>query len=285
MKPATQWPRRRITLAAYIAVGAVVFVLFLIASFPYNATISSMLAPYHLKLTYDYQRISPPIGAKLVNVSLAPIGAGPAGALLQSPEVTLAPTLAALLLGRPGLHVDAHLYDGLVKVTIHQRAGVTDLDFNLSAINPARCLPLRSIGAMVEGRIAGRGSARIASLDLPDNTAQMTLDAQQVALTVINGIGFPPVELGHVTGNLQLAQGALAIDHVRAEGGDAELEADGSIQIGQTLADSTIELRFSLKPTPSGRDHLGFFLNFLPHRADPDMPYVLSGPLLSPTLS
>ncbi|MGA2410204.1 MAG: type II secretion system protein GspN [Candidatus Binataceae bacterium] len=283
MKPGR--PRRRFALAAYFTAGAVVFFFFLVASFPYNATISSMLAPYHLKLTYDYQRISPPLGAKLINVSLEPIGADPADALLQSPEVTLAPTMAALFLGRPGLRVNAHVYDGLVKVTIHQRAGITDVAFNLSGINPAQCVPLRTIGAIVEGRIGGTGSATIGSQDLPDNSAQMTLDAQQVAITVINGIGFPPVELGHVTGNLQLAQGALAIDHFESEGGDAELEADGSIQIGPTLAGSTIELHFLLKPTPAGQDHLGFFLNFLPHHDDPDTPYVLSGPLLSPSLS
>jgi len=278
-------PRRRAALVAYVALGVVVFVLFLVASFPYNATISSMLAPYHLKLTYDYQRISPPIGAKLINVSLTPIGSGPANALLQSPEVTLAPTLAALFFGRPGLRLDAHIYDGHVKATIHQTAGIVDLDFALDAIDPARCVPLRSLGAIVEGRVSGMGSATIGAPDLPDNSGHLAIDAEQVAITVINGIGFPPVELGHVTGNLRLEQGELAIDHVQSEGGDAEVQAGGSIQIGQTLADSTIELHFSLKPTASGREHLGFFLNFLPPRDDPGRPYVLSGPLLSPRLS
>ncbi|HTT74470.1 MAG TPA: type II secretion system protein GspN [Candidatus Binataceae bacterium] len=277
-------PRRRHVLA-YLAVGAIVFVIFLIASFPYSATISSMLAPYKLKLTYDRQQIRPPIGVELINVSLTPAGANSPDPLLRSPEVTLTPTLAALLFGRPGLSLRASLYDGLVKTTLWQRRGVVDLDFHLDSINPAQCVPLRSLGAIVDGRVSAVGTARIASPDLPDDSGQMTLDARQVVVTVINGIGFPPVELGKVTGELQLNHGTLALEHIHAEGGDADIEAQGSIQLGATLADSVIDLQFTLVPTPAGRQHLGFFLNILPHRQDPSAPYILSGPLLAPNLS
>ncbi|HEX4209449.1 MAG TPA: hypothetical protein VHY56_03585, partial [Candidatus Binataceae bacterium] len=73
--------------------------------------------------------------------------------------------------------------------------------------------------------------------------------------------------------------------HIRAQGGDAEIDAEGSIQLGATLAESTIDLQFTLNPTPVGREHLGFFLNLLPHRQNRAAPYSLNGPLLAPTLS
>jgi type II secretion system protein N len=285
MKTRLARPRGRKALAAYLAIGFAIFVVFLIASFPYSAQVSSMLAPYHLRLTYDRQRISPPIGVDLFNVKLTAADINPADPLLQSPEVTLTPTLSALLLGRTGLHLRADLFDGVVKTTFRQRAGIVDLDFNLDAINPAQCVPLRSLGAIVEGRVSATGTARIVSPALPDNSAQMTLDARQVIITLINGVGFPPIEMGTVTGVLQLAQGSLAIQNFHAEGGDANIEAQGSIQLAANLADSTIMLQFTLQPTPAGRDHLGFFLNFLPHHDDPSTPYNLSGPLLTPNLS
>jgi type II secretion system protein N len=285
MKTRLARPRGRKALAAYLAIGFAIFVVFLIASFPYSAQVSSMLAPYHLRLTYDRQRISPPIGVDLFNVKLTAADINPADPLLQSPEVTLTPTLSALLLGRTGLHLRADLFDGVVKTTFRQRAGIVDLDFNLDAINPAQCVPLRSLGAIVEGRVSATGTARIVSPALPDNSAQMTLDARQVIITLINGVGFPPIEMGTVTGVLQLAQGSLAIQNLHAEGGDADIEAQGSIQLAANLADSTIMLQFTLQPTPAGRDHLGFFLNFLPHHDDPSTPYNLSGPLLTPNLS
>src|SRR5271154_3008714 len=99
MKSRFARPRGRKAWAAYLAVGVIVFVAFLVASFPYGATVSSMLAPYHLRLTYDRQQISPPIGVELINVNVIPDGSSPSDPVLQSPEVTLAPTFSALFMG------------------------------------------------------------------------------------------------------------------------------------------------------------------------------------------
>jgi type II secretion system protein N len=279
-------PRGRKALAAYFTVGLAVFVLFLVASFPYNATVSSMLAPYHLRLTYDRQRISLPIGARLFNVSLLPALPAQGDALLHSPEVTLAPTLSALLLGRPGLRITAQLYDGTAHVALRQRPhDTTDIAFQVDAINPARCAPLAALGAIVEGQVSAAGTARIVSPSVPDNSAQMTLRGQGLVLTLVNGIGFPPVTLGNISGTLRLDQGTVALDQIHAADGDADIDGSGTIQLGQTLADSTIELHFTLIPTPAGRDHLGFFLQALPRHEDSSTPYILSGPLLAPRLS
>jgi len=278
-------PRGRKALAAYIAAGLLGFVLFLIASFPYDATISAMLAPYHLRLTYQRQRISLPIGAELLNVSLSPAGGGPADPLLQSPEVTLAPTMSALLLGHPGLRVTARIYDGMVHAAIRQYRGIADVAFKVDAINPALCTQLQALGAIVDGRISALGTARIISPALPDNRAQISIEGDSVVLTIVNGIGFPPMALGSVTGEVGFDQGTVTLSHIHAAGGDAELDGGGTIQLGAALTDSTVDLQFRLNPTPAGRDHLGFFLNALPHHDDPSAPYNLSGPLLAPSLS
>src|SRR6266851_5046741 len=116
--PAAGLIRGRSAIIACVLIGAAVFASFLVADFPYADTLTSMLAPYQLKVTYQSQRLSPPIGAKLTDVRVFSTAGASDEALLQSPAVTLAPTLAALLFGRTGMHVRADLYGGTVHVTV-----------------------------------------------------------------------------------------------------------------------------------------------------------------------
>src|SRR6266851_8396140 len=101
--------RRRRAIIGYAVLGALLFVAFLAASFPYGDTLTSILAPYKLKVVYQSQHMSAPIGAALINVRLIST-ADPSGqALVQSSEVRLAPTIGSLFFGRPGLNVRADL--------------------------------------------------------------------------------------------------------------------------------------------------------------------------------
>src|SRR5438445_11246083 len=65
------------------------FADFLIASFPYNDTFSRLLAPHQLKLAYQEQHLSLPIGVKLEGVNLFSTNDKPDRLLLQSPSVAV----------------------------------------------------------------------------------------------------------------------------------------------------------------------------------------------------
>jgi type II secretion system protein N len=274
---------RPLLIFASALIGLAVFAAFLAADFPYKDTLSSMLAPYNLKLTYESQHLSPPIGAELVGVQLFSTSGGGDEALLQSPAVTLAPTLASLLFGRPGMHVRANLYGGVVHVTVHQRAGVVNLDFSLDSLQLAQNAQLRSFGAVVRGNLSGSGAAQINGPNLPDDQATMAVNGDQIEVAIVDG--FPPIHLGTLTGNLQLDQAAVKLSGIVAHGDDLDLKADGTIQLGETLDDSTINLTFYLTPTQNGLDHFGFFLKMLPHPPGPDAPFTVDGNLLSPSIS
>jgi type II secretion system protein N len=274
---------RPLLIFASALIGLAVFAAFLAADFPYKDTLSSMLAPYNLKLTYESQHLSPPIGAELVGVQLFSTSGGGDEALLQSPAVTLAPTLASLLFGRPGMHVRANLYGGVVHVTVHQRSGVVNLDFTLDSLQLAQNAQLRSFGAVVKGNLSGSGAAQINGPNLPDDQATMAVNGDQIEVAIVDG--FPPIHLGTLTGNLQLDQAAVKLSGIVAHGDDLDLKADGTIQLGETLDDSTINLTFYLTPTQNGLDHFGFFLKMLPHPPGPDAPFTVDGNLLSPSIS
>src|SRR5277367_4885148 len=277
------WRSRPVLIVASALLGLAVFAAFLVADFPYNDTLTSLLAPYNLKLTYESQHLSPPIGAELVGVQLFSTTGSGDEALLQSPAVTLAPTIASLLFGRPGMHVRANLYGGVVRVTVHQRAGAVNLDFSLDSLKLAESAPLRSFGAIVKGYLSGSGAAQINGPNLPDDQATMAVNGDQIEVAIVDG--FPPIHLGTLTGNLQLDQAAVKLSGIVAHGDDLDLKADGTIQLGETLDDSTINLTFYLTPTQNGLDHFGFFLKMLPHPPGPDAPYTVDGNLLSPSIS
>src|SRR5207244_319883 len=131
----------RVRIPAYIGVGLLLFIVFIIASFPYDEAFSGILAPLGLKLTYAEQHMNFPIGAVLDDVHLnAMAGGGPP--LLQSPELSLAPAFGALLLGRPGVRMRADLYNGDVRASL-SRSG----DRILVAIN-ASDVSIQSIRAL-----------------------------------------------------------------------------------------------------------------------------------------
>ena len=269
-------------IALYTLAGVFLFVAFLAANFPYGDTISALLAPFQLKLNYQSQRMRPPIGAELQNVTLISTAADPAQTLLQSPDVTLAPTIGSLFFGHPGLRVRAALFDGIVRATVHQQASVIDLDFNVNAIDLAKIDPRWIAGALISGLMSGAGAAELHGPELPLNQGDLTVTGENVAFVAVKG--FPQFHLGAVTGTATLANGTLTIATLKANGGDADIEAEGTIQLADDLPDSAIDMTFTLTPSASGREHFGVFLNLLPHPPEQG-PYSVHGPLRFPALS
>ncbi len=281
--PASGLISKRSGMIAGAIIGVAVFVSFLVADFPYGDTMTSILAPYQLRLTYQSQRLSPPIGAMLTDVRLFSTVGGNDQPLIQSPAVTLAPTLAALLLGRRGIHVRAELYGGTVRVTLYQHADTVDLNFNLDSLKLAESTPLMQFGAILNGNLSGSGTAHIAGAALPDANATMAIVGDNLAVSVVRG--FPAIHLGTLTGNLQLDQGAIKLNAIVVHGPDLDLKGSGTIQVGDNPDDSTIDATFSLVPTQNGLDHFGFFLKLLPHPPGADAPYSVQGTLLSPSIN
>jgi len=274
--------RRKWLFAAYAVFGAATFTAFLVASFPYDDSVSSILSPFKLKLVYQEQRMSPPLGATLENVRLVSVANSEDQLVLESPNVTLAPTLGSLLLGRPGIKVYATLFGGVAQATVRPRSGVVNLSFDLSGLSLVQSDPLRQLGASLSGTISAAGSAELRNPSIPDSTGNFTLDGKNVALQIVSGL--PPIRLGAVTGKLALDRGTVRLERVEAHGADLELNATGTIQLAQDLPDSEVELRVSLKPTASGSAHFALFLNLLPHPPAVG-PYTVEGRLVALSIS
>jgi type II secretion system protein N len=274
--------RAHLRAFGYGAFGAMVFLVSLVATFPYTATLSALLEPLSLSLRSSSQGFSLPMGAALSDVRLASIQPS-APFAIESPNVTLTPAFGALLLGEPGVRVHARLYGGAVRATIYRRGGGLGLSFDMNGVGLARITSLHEFGAKVLGRLSGSGWARLASNDPAAASAQINFHAAELTIRVARG--FVSIRLGDVTGALSLARGALEVTRLDSHGPDGMLHGHGTIRLGPDPAQSRIDLQLVIEPTIAGRRRLGVLFGLLPHPPGPHQPYVLTGPLIAPSIS
>jgi type II secretion system protein N len=277
----TQSQRSRWLIAAAIFAALLFFLAFLIASYPYKETVTKLLAPYHLKLTYADQQMSLPWGVRFDKVELLSTASRPNELLVSSNRLTMVPTLGSLLLGAPALRLQADLYSGTARATVLRDSQMINLDFRLESIDLAASQPLRQLGTALRGRFSSTGTARISGPALDDNHAAGVFRSRDVTVEVAKG--FPLIHLGSVTGRFILDNRMLTFQQLQAEGGDFTIKADGVLQLAPEIADSEIDARVFLTPAPSGRDHFGLFLRFLPHPPAAG-PYYIHGPLTEPSI-
>jgi type II secretion system protein N len=291
--------KRRLLLAGYGVFAALLFVAFVAASFPYTDTISALVAPIRMKVVFQKQEMSFPIGARLQDVRL--LSTVNEQLLLQSPDVTVAPGVAWLLIGSPCLKIRAQIYGGVVEATVRQRSQATIVVFELESLNLAQMSPgagepkLQAqaegdaegeapdqLGVTLSGELSGSGTAHVTGPEVSTASASMILLGRGVKVAIVNGL--PPLELGAVNGKVLLEQHVATLRDVRAHGSDGDLEVSGEIQLAPDVADSTVQLTVSLTPTAKGRANFGVFLNMLPHTPG-EGPYHVEGPLTFPSVS
>lgn len=266
----------------YSAFGAAVFIASLAATFPYAATLTALLRPLSLGFSSSGQGLSLPLGAALSDVRV--VSLEPASPFeIESPDVTLAPALGALLLGEPGVRVHAQLYGGALGATVYRKGAAIGVSFGLSDMGLARIAALRAMGGNVLGRISGGGWAELAGNDTAAATGE--LDFRTADLTVQVAEGFAPIRLGKVEGTLKLARGgALRVSKLSGHGPDGAIQGQGTIRLGLDAGQSRIDFALTIEPSDEGRKRLGVLFGLLPHPPGPQ-PYMLSGPLRAPVIS
>ncbi len=266
----------------YAGFGALVFIASLAATFPYTATLAALLRPLRLGFSSSGQAISLPLGASLSDVRL--VSLEPSSPFeIESPDVTLAPALGALLLGRPGVRVHARIYGGALRATVYRSGAKIGVRFALSDMGLARIAALRETGINVVGRVSGDGSAKLATADASAASGTFAFRTADLSLQIASG--FAPIRLGKVEGEARLSPGgALRISSLTGQGPDGAIDGHGTIRLGPDARQSRIDFALTIQPSAEGRRRLGVLFGLLPHPPDA-RPYLLSGPLLAPSMS
>lgn len=276
-----QFRRHRFIPIAYAAVGLTLFVGYLIATFPYSATLSKLLAPMGLEVSSESQSAGFPFGAVLTGVRLSTTRHSSGDLQIESPSVTLAPALLSLFTLHPGVRVKAALYDGIVNVILRPSGGGTAISYDLDAVNLARQRLLIIPGAAAGGTLSGSGNLWLSPVDVAQ-TGDGTLNAAQLTLT--SPFAAAPIHLGDGHSKFKLDRGILTIEQFTTTGGDLALTAEGTVQLAPDAGQSELAIEFNLTAALSAAPQLQVLLAMLPHPPGPQ-PYHLSGTLNAPRIS
>jgi type II secretion system protein N len=279
--------RGRFVLAGYAALGIILFAVFLFATFPYSSTLSKILKPMGLEISSRGQSINFPFGAELTDVRLTSSQAssnqpGSDEPILESPSVTIAPSIMSLLMLHPGVNVKASLYDGIARVTARPSGNGTALDFNLDNLNLAlqHAFTIPLIGTL--GELSGRGAMWISPNDFAANIGEGQLSAAGLMITaaIVSG----PIRMGNAQTAFNLKNGVLTIENFKNSGGEVAMTANGTVMLAEEIGDCELAIQFTLVATPDATRRLNFIFSNLPHPPGPE-PYRLTGTIASPELS
>lgn len=272
------WREHRLAFA-YAAFALVMFVVFVIATFPYARALTVALQPLHLRVTYGEQHSGFPIGAVLEDVRLLETGRlGPA--LFQSDQLSLKPGLGVLI-GRPSLSVSANAYGGQAALSLSRASGLAQVGFDLTDIDLGRYPMPHAVPVKIAGIASALGHLEINGRGI-SQTGSANLVIRQLALSLSSAM--PELKFNDLQGKFRVNHGILQIDHLAGAGPDLKVDIDGTVHLMPTAAQTTVNLTAAIHPTAAGRAHLRFYLNFLPHPPD-SRPYHIRGPLLAPALS
>jgi type II secretion system protein N len=271
--------RRHAIRLGYAAIGVLVFLAFLIATFPYSETLTNVLAPMGLRLSSRDQGMSFPFGIRMDGVMLDSPADG--RALFQSDSMRVTPGLLSWLMGSPAVKISASAYGGRFDLRARRRGDATDLSFSGADLHLEKYPGLPAMGVNLSGIVSGDGNASVTN-DIPTDHGEIHLSASGASYRIFPGT--PPLNLGNLTAIVKLDNSKVTIEQMESHGGDLTLSGQGVIELDPNLPDSEIAIKFQLATTPVGRERLGILLNFLPHPPN-STPYFLHGTLASPALS
>ncbi len=278
---ADYWRAHRLE-ASYAIAAFVLFLAFLIATFPYAPAVKAALAPMGLRFESAGQGFALPFGARLDKVRIQQLVPG-APPLFESESVRVSPALVSTLLFRPGINLSAKAYSGSLKVHVHRKGDGAAVSFDADKLDLASIGLLRQVGAALGGELSGDGDITFDPVSPAGDDGAAVLHAKGLLVRIPGPM--PAIGLGDVELSVTLENGVIKIGTIKAAGGDLAVEGHGSIQLDlEDWQESRLAIQFTLTPSPTARQRLAFLLNFLPHPPGTG-PYKLSGTISSPAFS
>jgi type II secretion system protein N len=272
------WRERKLEVS-YAAVAAVVFLVVLIATFPYTQTMRAVLEPMGLALTSASQHYSFPFGTRFDDVRLRQTTRPHSPLLFEGKSVRIAPSILWTLLMRPGISTSASAYGGNISISAHRSGGGTAVNFSANAVRIGEYPDLHPFGFTIGGELTGGGILSLAPAGVSADSGKIEFDITGLSINS-PGAG-PAINLGVTHATLLLEKGVLTIVELKNKGGDLSLNGSGDIKLKQDLMQSPLAMRLTLVPSPQARQKLQFLLGMLPH--PPGIrPYVLKGTLGAP---
>lgn len=295
-RPSFDWTEGLFTRSAllYGLYTLVLFVVFLFANFPGEVVVQRVLQSMQipgLRIDVGTARFAWWNGFELGDLRVAP--ADPSlPPYFESASLYVRPALGDLLRGQlRSLEVNGEVYGG--HITGNVSSGELDrLNLELDGLQLQR-YPLFSTwlsGGQLAGRLSGVVFVEARGRDVADlrAAADLHLDDADLVDAKVNEFPAPPLHFDAVSARLDLQGGRLAVEELKADGREIQLDASGQVAMRTPLADSVLNLKVQLGPAPECPDDLKTLLTAVippPAKgAKADAPRTLSGTLAKPRL-
>ena len=265
----------------YALAGIALFVIFTIGTFPYDQALTGVLLPLRLKVSYESERPTFPVGAVLQDVMLISLDRPSAPPLARSEALKLTPGLGTLI-GRPAIGMRADMYGGQIKGGVRRHGDSTGVDLVLTDIDLARYPIPSTLGTTLKGIVSGHAAFADITPAMNEQKGDITLEGHGLEFAVVKG--FPSLRFATLRGSCTIDHATLRINALEGRGPDMTISGSGVIHMGPTPAQSIMEMTLRISPTVAGRARLGLLFAFLPHPPD-NRPYIFHGPLLMPQAS
>lgn len=289
--PIASSPLRKVRRVALPAATVLAFLVFLVATFPFN-TLARRIEAEVQRAGGDVtiENLGPAFfGFRAQGVRFHPPSAGGGGPEYRFDSITIRPDLFAMLLRRTSFSFATSAYTGSAKghaaLSNDARTSGSLKSLNVDAKDiDLHALPLReAFGVELLGRAST--NADLPAL-IPQETASGTINLAVKGLAIANatvqGFTVPRTVLGDLDLSLALDKGTAKVQRGQTRGGDIDIDLEGTIRLRPLLSLSQADLKLRLRPSEkwlSANPAIRGLLGILQKQPDGSYQVPLSGPL------
>ncbi len=275
----------------YIGYTAVLFVIFLIVTFPHELLVRRALSSVNqgtVAVEFNAATFAWFKGYELTGLRIASTAADGRLPYLECSRLWIRPALSALVRGNPyAVEVSADLYGGTARGEARLAEGNLVGNLQWQGIDVARYRTLTSL--LDEGQLAGKVSgqfdfeARGATLSAGQGTGELSVEGIGLTDVKVAGFGVPELHFRQTKLKFAIRGGRLEVQDLNATG-DINVQGSGQVVLREPVQDSVLNLRGTLLPTPTTPDPLKALLALIPRApgAKPDAPMTVTGTLGHP---
>jgi type II secretion system protein N len=275
----------------YLGYTAILFVVFLLLTFPHELLIRSMLSSVGqgpVAVEFTDASFAWFHGYEVSGMRIGSASADGQPPYLECSHLWVRPALTALVRGNLyDLLLYAELYGGTAQGEWLMNNGSVNGNMQWNDLNLGRYRTLTAL--FDEGQLAGRVSGGFnfeshgAKLEAGEATGELALEG--VALTGVKVSGFPVPDLHLRQTRLKFVVrgGRLEVQEFQATG-DVDLQGSGNVVLREPLQDSVLNLRATIQQSLATPDAVKTLVGLIPRApgSKPDSPIMITGTLGRP---
>jgi type II secretion system protein N len=280
------------TMLLYVVFTVVLFVVFLVSTFPYEIVVGQVLAMMRsnaVNVEFKTAEFAWHRGLALNDVRLSAVAGEMRDPYLELDRLWVRPVITELVRGNPyALAVQAELYGGTAAGQLSVNAGTVAGNLAVSAASLGRYPPL--VAMLEEGQLAGRLSGNVSfeaagpSVESGQARGEMRLENASLEKARVSGFTVPDLHFRETRLAFGVQNGRMEVEQFNANGDELNVSASGQVSFREPIDASVLNLKATILPGKEAPDNIRGLISLIPKPRDgkPDAPVRISGTLSRP---